>query len=459
MKKSLIVLAVLLAVLMAFVGCSKKDASTSSSKASSVTSSSKEETTKKSITVTSPDNPVTIEFWHYMSSNHGTCMEELTKEFNETIGKEKGINVVPVYQGSDTYSKIVGAIKAKHAPAVIQTSERYVLEYIDAGVAVDLTPYVFDDVVGMKGEDDWNDVNAIFREQASSYGVDGIWDFPFCKSTEVLYYNKDLFEANGIEVPTTWDELTEVARKLTAITGAASLGYDNTFNLFATLCSQFDNGFTDEDGNLLFVDKDGKPNAGILKALNMWYNNVNEGIWRLAGEDKFFSGPFASGKVPMYIGHTTESGYIKMKDPQFTWSAAPIPQADLSDRKVISSGNMLMALNDTGDERVSYAAYEYMKFMINKQSELAMTLCSGYLPSRYSTVELPEFVAYVNSGEDDGKKVGATQADYYFFEQSFVKDTYTSATLYDETKKLMSNILEAGVEPKKALDEMLARLR
>lgn len=460
MKKSLIVLAVLLAVLMAFVGCSKKEATSTTSQSTSSAKTAEKEV-KKDLGITSPDNPITIEFWHYNSSNHGKCTEELTEKFNNTVGKEKGITVVPVYQGNstDNASKIAGAIKAKSAPAVIQTSERYLPEYIEAGVAVDLTPYIFDDEVGMNGEDDWNDVVEIFRNQASSYSEEGIWDFPFCKSTEVLYYNKDLFEANGIEVPTTWDELTEVARKLTAITGAASLGYDNTFNLFVTMCKQFDKGYADAEGNLLFVDKDGKPHDGIINALNMWYNNVNEGIWRLAGEDLYFSGPFASGKVPMYIGHTTESGYIKMKDPQFTWSAAPIPQADPNNKMVISTGNLIAALNTSGDPRVSYAAYEYMKFMISQESDLAMTLCSGYLPVRYSTAALDEFKDYVNSGVDDGKLYGPTQADYYYCVPSFIRDNYTASTLTDEVKKMITNILQAGVEPKKAMEEMLSRIR
>ncbi len=403
--------------------------------------------------VTTIKKPITIEFWHYLSSTHGKCMEELTKEFNETVGKEKGITVVQVYQGnsSDTRSKVIGAIKTKNAPAVIQTSEQFLLDYINAGVVVDLTPYIYDENVGM---DDWDDVIEAYRTQASSYGVPGIYDVPFCKSTEVLYYNKDLFEANNIEVPTTWKELEEVSAKLTAITGAPSLGYDNTYNLFITLCKQFGGDFTNEKGDLLFAESD-----AALKGLTMFNDNVKKGLWRLAGEDLFFSGPFASGKVPMYIGHTTESGYIKMKDPHFTWSAAPIPQQDPNNKCVVATGNMLAALNSKGDPEVSYAAYEYLKFMISKQADLAMTLASGYIPVRYSTFENPEFKAYVESGADDGKIAGPSQSDFFYCAPSFIRDTYSSATLYTEIKNMMSNVLEGGQDPKAAIQEMIGRLK
>ena len=39
--------------------------------------------------------------------------------------------------------------------------------------------------------------------------VDGVvWAVPDLASARALYYNKDILEAAGVEVPTTWDELT-----------------------------------------------------------------------------------------------------------------------------------------------------------------------------------------------------------------------------------------------------------
>ncbi|KLD28168.1 sugar ABC transporter substrate-binding protein, partial [Xanthomonas perforans] len=34
-----------------------------------------------------------------------------------------------------------------------------------------------------------------------------------------LFYRKDLFEKNGIAIPTTWDEYTEAAKKVRALGG------------------------------------------------------------------------------------------------------------------------------------------------------------------------------------------------------------------------------------------------
>ena len=62
-----------------------------------------------------------LQFWHSISNqNHLKVLEGLVEEFNETIGAEKGITVVPTFNGSSSelYSSVVGAIKAGSAPDV-----------------------------------------------------------------------------------------------------------------------------------------------------------------------------------------------------------------------------------------------------------------------------------------------------------------------------------------------------
>ena len=40
-----------------------------------------------------PKSPVTITIWHYYNGAQKTSFDELVKEFNETVGREKGIAV------------------------------------------------------------------------------------------------------------------------------------------------------------------------------------------------------------------------------------------------------------------------------------------------------------------------------------------------------------------------------
>lgn len=122
---------------------------------------------------------------------------------------------------------------------------------------------------------------------------------PIHSYSEVLYYNVDFFEKNNLTVPTTWDEMVDTCSKIREITGAPAFGWDNLAGSFMTLVKQFGGRYTDQNGNIYFANED---TDAALKVLNLWKDNVDRGIWRTAGEDMFFSGPFANEQIPMYIG-------------------------------------------------------------------------------------------------------------------------------------------------------------
>ena len=131
-----------------------------------------------------------------------------------------------------------------------------------------------------------------------------------CRSTPTprcSITTRRFFAEHGLSVPTTWDELVETCRAIRDITGAPAFGWDNLAGSFMTLLLQNGGRYTDQNGNLYFATEDSDI---TLKVLQMWQDNVNEGIWRTAGEDQFFSGPFANEMIPMYIGDSVEASYI-----------------------------------------------------------------------------------------------------------------------------------------------------
>jgi len=56
---------------------------------------------------------------------------------------------------------------------------------------------------------DWEDIMPAYRDLFYYKGHQ--WAIPFAGETVFLMYRKDLFEENGIQVPTTWDEFKETA--------------------------------------------------------------------------------------------------------------------------------------------------------------------------------------------------------------------------------------------------------
>lgn len=439
MKKLISFLAVvLLAVSFAFAGGSAEQATTSES----------------SDVVTTISKPITIEFWHSFSGDvQLPVIEGLVKEFNDTVGKEKGITVVPVAQGSgpQLYSKVIGAIKAGDVPAVAMTKVIYNEDYVTADASVDLTPYINDSEVGIT---DFDDFFPAFQEESMGYSKEGIYSLPLAKNVDVVYYNADFFAENGLVPPRTWDELEVVAQKIYDLTGRAAFGYDNLSYLFQNLCYQYGGAYTNNKGDLLFLEDN-----AWLEGVTNYADKVWAGIWRTAGEDYFFSGPFARQTIMMYVGGTVESTYINMKGPEFKWSAAPIPQANPEDPHALSYDHVIAALSLDGYTEETYAAWEFIKFITSTEASLKITTGTAYMATRNSVLETEEYKTFIANGGNDALKAATQQKDFLFYEPAFTTDTYSTSTLSTEITTMMKSILENHVDPQTAMDALVNALK
>ena len=86
--------------------------------------------------------------------------------------------------------------------------------------------------------------------------VDGtVWAIPDLASARALYYNKDILDAAGVEVPTTWDELKACMREAIKAYDDSIYpwGIDMTTDegqaAFAYYTWNNGGGFVDDDGN------------------------------------------------------------------------------------------------------------------------------------------------------------------------------------------------------------------
>lgn len=400
--------------------------------------------------------PVTIEFWHPISNQaHAAVLEVLVNEFNEGVGKELGITVNPTFQGSgsELYTKVVAAIKAGTAPDVTVGNRYHIANYLETEYVVDLTPYVNDPDVGIA---DFDDFFPNLAHGGYEFAKEGLFTLPIHTYTEVLFYNKGFFEANSLTVPTTWDELTEVSRQITAITGKPAFGWDNLCNSFMDLCYQYGGSYTTTDGEMLF-----EADPVSLQVIQMWQDNVKEGIWRTAGEDKFFSGPFANEVVQMYIGDSVEASYIGPKNPDLNWGAAMIPQANADAPRAVTGGHVAVALNMSGDADKAYAAFEFLKFLTGTEANKAVAMVSGYLPNRQSVLDDAEYQAFIaqGGGASEAQVAGTSQSPAYFFEPVFANEVTNSTAVNSAIRLMMSDAIDGGVSAEDAIAATVESLR
>ncbi|MFN8561882.1 MAG: ABC transporter substrate-binding protein [Anaerolineae bacterium] len=143
-------------------------------------------------------------------------------------------------------------------------------------------------------------------------------------STMTLQYNKDLFDAAGVEYPTadwTWDDLKAAAEKLT---GGDVLGLVTppNFERWLPFLYQAGGAIFDADGNVTLDSPEAQA------ALDYYVGLVNDGF---AGPpsavDAGWGGEaFGNARVAMAMEGNWVINYLKEQFPDLNWGVAPLPQ-------------------------------------------------------------------------------------------------------------------------------------
>ncbi|WP_445491081.1 sn-glycerol-3-phosphate ABC transporter substrate-binding protein UgpB [Rhodopseudomonas sp. RCAM05734] len=155
-----------------------------------------------------------IQWWHAMSGQLGRQPEKLATDFNASQAE---FRVVPVYKGNytETVSAAIFAFRSRSQPAIVQVNEIATATMMAAKGAL----YPVHELMRDQAEPF---VAAAFLPAITGYYADmagNMLSFPFNASTPILYYNKDLFRAAGLDPnapPKTWPELGAAAKRLRA---------------------------------------------------------------------------------------------------------------------------------------------------------------------------------------------------------------------------------------------------
>lgn len=444
MKKTIALMLCLgLAVGSVACGSTSADSSADATSEAAATEAAADET------VANPDDvqveltePITIQFWENLDNEtYDADVQRVVDSFNETIGADMGITVEMTVQSGGIEAletNLVAAIKAgTGVPNVISTEATYVPDYLQADAIVDLTPYVNHAKYGV----DLTDYYDIFVDTSSSYPTEGMYTLPAFVSGEVMYYNVDYFEENGLSVPTTWDEMVDVATTITEKEGHAAFGWDDPLKTFTTLATQAGAGYTDKDGNILFggdnLDK-------AIDAVSWYKEQIDAGIFRTAGSDYYFSGPFGRQEVYMYIGSGNEAQFIQYKFPEggeFNWACAPIPQGKegWDGQNADYSEGFLLAMMDLNDDmQARWASWLFMQYFENADSVKEYTSSGAFLPYLKSVAESEDWQAAAGTAQIAGVDQMDSFYMYYGFEGASV--------LRSDTTLAMQNILDNGAD-------------
>ena len=328
---------------------------------------------------------IELNFWHAMGRHREKALNNLVDKFNK---ENPGIKVNPkrirsrdIRMGNDyhaLYKTILENLAKRTPPDITQAYENWACQWIEIGMLTPIHEYI-----GKPGgipQSEIDDLVPIFREANTYNGK--IWTLPFNKSIYVLYYNKDVFKAAGLQPPKTWDDFRAVAKKLTVRNGEEVKRYGIVFypsvDLFGHYLYAYGGSFID--------NKKAVFNSPIgIRNLQFWVNLVHKDRSALAS----FSDrkEFLNQKSAMYIDTTSRIGYFRKK-AKFNWGVALLPKG--TTRKYQFAGTNLAIFSHLSPEKRK-AAVKFVRFMASKDSTIYWSMNTGYLPVRKSAINSKEY--------------------------------------------------------------------
>ncbi len=153
-------------------------------------------------------------------ANSARQLEKLAADFNASQSEYR---IVPSYKGNytETVTAAIFAFRSRSQPAIVQVNEIATATMMAARGAI----YPVFELM--------RDQQEAFSPAAYLPAVTGYYadvagnmlSFPFNASTPILYYNKDLFRAAGLDpevAPKTWPEVGAAAKRLRAAARSAA---------------------------------------------------------------------------------------------------------------------------------------------------------------------------------------------------------------------------------------------
>lgn len=337
------------------------------------------------------DEEVEITFWHAMSGSNEEALETLTDKFME---ENPNIKVKLEFQGKyrELFEKLMASAKADSLPNLTQIYSNRLSWYVSKDLVQDLNHFIEDEEVGLSKEE--------IEDYPEMFLKDGEWDgkqfaMPLNKSQMVLYYNKTMFEEEGIEVPTTWEEWEAAAEALTKDTDGdgepdiyGMVFANNISTDIAPWLKQAGGMTMSEETNELFFDT-----PETKEAVEFINGMIQNKVARLAGEDKYANVPVSQGRAAMCVASTSAISHIKEDTPDdIEIFAAPLPTYKHDDQLYYGTN---IASFDVGEDSEKLASWLYIKFLTQPENTAYFAQNTGYLPVRYSAREVESYKKFL----------------------------------------------------------------
>ena len=344
LKKSTVILMVILMVLGLFAGC-QAPAATPAPEATAT-----EEATQAETAAPAAEEPVTIDFMNFSANEGGLLTLGLMKDLFEKENPNIKVNIETF--GYDTYAtQLQTRVGGGDAPDCFELGLDAFPSYVDQKAILPL-----DDMMAASS----TDLSVLTDKSLQAFSINGTkYGMPYSYSTVVLIYNKDLFDQAGVAYPTadwTWADADAAALKIKAL-GDDYYGLIqpiSTYEFFKVV-KQYNGGLLNDDNSAFTVNR--AENVEALQRLvdNVLVTNICPSTEQRGSLDEW--GVFKLGKTGMIVtGIWAFPSFTT--DCAFNWDIAVEPGAATKATHYFANGLAISA-----DSKNAEAAYKWIEFI------------------------------------------------------------------------------------------------
>lgn len=413
-----------------------------------------------------PDHPVTIELWNYYSGKQLESFNKLVKQFNTTIGKEKGIIVEVTGFGNvdelgqsviDAANKKIGAKEVPHIFAAY-LDNAYQVDQL--GLVQDLNPYFTKEEL---------------NEYVDGYIEEGIFNdelkiFPIAKSTEIMMINMTDFEkfskATGAQIEdlSTIEGVSETAKKYYEYTdsltpalhdGKAMFGRDAIANYIIIGLKQLGHDIISiKDGKaVLDFDKD-----VVKKLWDHYYTPYIHGYF--SSEGRFRSDDVKLGNIICFVGSSSAATFFPSQviinnEENYPINAKVLEAPLFKDAKnyaVQQGAGMVVTKSDDAHQEGSV---EFLKWFTKQEQNVSFSIESGYLPVKKEANQMDNIESQTKIATTLMKDVIKISVDTVNHKELYTTKAFSNAT---PLRTLLESCLkDQAVHDRQTIEEALAK--
>ncbi|MHA3838050.1 ABC transporter substrate-binding protein [Terrabacter sp. AAH1] len=292
-------------------------------------------------------------------------------------------------------------VAVKNTPAGNAGTYQNMFNSLKAGTAPDLGQVEYDTLSSFRLQDGLKDISgcpgvsdakANFVDWSwaqAQVGGPGVYAIPQDTGPMALFYRKDIFEANGISVPTTWDEYAAAAAKLKAKGIAITHFPQQDANWFDGLLWQAGAKLFDTSGDQVKVSL---TDAKAKQVADYWQKLIDGKLvaTNLQGFSPDLYKAWNEGKVATWI--SAAWGYSTIRDNAKAtagkWAVAPMPQWSAGSKAAGNWGGSTTAVLSSSKHPAEAAKFA---LWLNSDPE-ALALANekgGLYPANKAGLELP----------------------------------------------------------------------